>query len=452
MNESLVQQLARLGAPASTLVRLAYLKKDDGGTAPGSGTTNHALLTNRDAASQHPASSIGADDGKSVQVHIDGLTAVVSGTYAEIKSLRDSSQLIPGNLYRITDYETIYVQPVSNEVRSDSSALFDIVLLATDKNRFAPEAWAAHTVRTQPTGSIITSTTPLHQWRLLYDIDNNSSRHSWATSTGKGAVYRLIDHWANDLPYDFYNVKYRRYKITDTTTAAVSLVGHYLSSETTKTGFTVDSGDYVDLLTFDWSNAIRCNIFHPTVTSSNRRLLLNNTVAGPCRYNIFGGGFYNNTLANQCDSNQFGDNCYDNVLGEHFSFNRVETNFYKNTIVGRCRYNTFGNIFYENLFAGRCEHNFFNSLFYNNSFGADCNANIFNIGYNNKTFNNSQSYTRLFETGTIAYAPYLLSGYIEIDEFVQLSKTAEADLYNHLLTHCPDLVREISATHFGFNP
>ena len=55
-------------------------------------------------------------------------------------------------------------------------------------------------------------------------------------------------------------------------------------------------------------------------------------------------------------------------------------------------------------------------------------------------------------TGTVAHAPYLLDRHVEIDEFVQLSKTTEANLYNHLLTHCPEFVREISATHFGFNP
>ena len=358
----------------------------------GTGTSDHALLTNRDASNQHPATAIQCGDGKSVQEHIDGLTAVLSGTYSEIKSLRDSSQLIPGNLYRITDYETIYVQPVTNIVRSDSSALFDVVLLATDKNRFAPEAWAAHTDRTQPSGSVITSTTPLHQWRLLYDIDNNSGLYAWATSTGKGVIYRLVDHLENDLPYDFYNVKYQRYKITDTTTAAVSLVGQYLSLETTKTGFTVDSGDYVDLLTFDWSNAIRINVFQPYMAGA-QRVLPNNTFGGVCQYNTFGCNCYANTVVNQCQDNVFASTCCGNVFGELCNFNVFGESFADNIVVGRCRYNTFGSISYGNVFADKCEHNSFGNGCYNNTFGGNCQYNSFGNACASNTFAGECTYS-----------------------------------------------------------
>ena len=336
---------------------------------------------------QHPASAIAADDGKSVQEHIDGLTAVVSGTYAEIKSLRDTSRLIPGNLYRITDYETIYVQPVTNIVRSDSSALFDVALLATDKDRFAPEAWATHTDRTQPSGSVITSTTPLHQWRLLYDIDNNSALYSWATSTGKGVIYRLVDHWLNDLPYDFYNVKFRRYKITGTTTVAVSLVGQYLSLGPTKTGFTVDSGDYVDLLTFDWTKDIRRNRIPQTpIEITSQKYLLNITFGGECTDNEFGGICLNNVFVGTCRANNFNSRFYGNIVNGDCSSNLFMPGCYNNTFGGACQLNTFGTFCYDNVFADTCATSTFGGQFYSNVFDGDCSFNTFGTFCNRNNF------------------------------------------------------------------
>ena len=46
------------------------------GVGNGSGTSDHAALTNRDAAAQHPASAIAAADGKSVQEHIDKIGTI----------------------------------------------------------------------------------------------------------------------------------------------------------------------------------------------------------------------------------------------------------------------------------------------------------------------------------------------------------------------------------------
>ena len=292
---------------------------------------------------------------------------------------------------------------MSNAVRSDSSALFDIVLLATDKNRFAPEAWVAHTARTQPAGAVITSTTPLHQWRLLYDIDNNSSLYAWATSTGKGVIYRLIDHWNNDVPYDFYNVKFRRYKITGTTTSATAFIGQYLSAMASRDNFTIDSGDFVDLLTFNWANPVQNNTFETAPFSTGRLDLLNSVFMEECRFNRFGTSFQRCTAGGQFTNNVFGANCYDNIFAEscirnvfrsycrlnwfggHSYSNTLEDNCFGNLFAMQCSGNMFGSGCSSNTFSGHCYANIFANFCYTNTFGA-ANTNTFGNYCHTNTF------------------------------------------------------------------
>ena len=59
-------------------------------------------------------------------------------TYQELKDLRDNAQLIPGSLYRITDYQCTTTQ----ENTQSAGHQFDIVLLALSSNKLAEEGWA----------------------------------------------------------------------------------------------------------------------------------------------------------------------------------------------------------------------------------------------------------------------------------------------------------------------
>lgn len=56
----------------------------------------------------------------------------------------------------------------------------------------------------------------LEAWQIWYCLDNDSNRFTWADMTnGKGVIYRLIDEWGNDCPYDFYNILFRGWKESD---------------------------------------------------------------------------------------------------------------------------------------------------------------------------------------------------------------------------------------------
>lgn len=63
---------------------------------------------------------------------------VVPITWQELKDKRDNGQLIPGSLYRITDYQCT----TSQENTQSAGHQFDIVLLALSENKLAEEGWA----------------------------------------------------------------------------------------------------------------------------------------------------------------------------------------------------------------------------------------------------------------------------------------------------------------------
>ena len=63
---------------------------------------------------------------------------LIEVTWQELKDKRDNSELIPGSLYRITDYQCTTTQ----ENTQSAAHQFDIVLLALSENKLAEEGWA----------------------------------------------------------------------------------------------------------------------------------------------------------------------------------------------------------------------------------------------------------------------------------------------------------------------
>ena len=59
-------------------------------------------------------------------------------TWQELKDKRDAGELIPGTLYRITDYQCTTTQANTRSAGHQ----FDIVLLALGENKLAEEGWA----------------------------------------------------------------------------------------------------------------------------------------------------------------------------------------------------------------------------------------------------------------------------------------------------------------------
>lgn len=136
------------------------------------------------------------------------LPNLVEVTYSELVTLRDESKLVPGQYYHITDYITTTTQADTQSANHP----FDIIVLALNENTLSEETYAIQSTR--DTDGYF-SNNNLSAWKLRYCLDNDTDRFAWADATnGKGVIYRMIDEFGNDCPYDFKNIQFKRYKTT----------------------------------------------------------------------------------------------------------------------------------------------------------------------------------------------------------------------------------------------
>ena len=219
---------------------------------------------------------------------------------------------------------------------------------------------------------------------------------------GKGVIYRMIDEWSNDCPYDFKNVQFKRYRVIDVSANGElsELDGKYYGYNDYMTNLEIeDENDFVWAYTFssvdddgnwldyslkredaiytesefgDWGylhqfkkgrceyNLIRHCYAAVTIDDAcYRALALNNIVListidelcglyGEMLLNEFGTGNYNMTVKDNPEKNAFGNKCYNNIVGS-----------YGNTFGNGCWDNTFGNGCDSNTFGNGCEGNTF---------------------------------------------------------------------------------------------
>ena len=372
----------------------------------------------------------------------DDLKKAISLTYAQLKAKRDAGELVPGQYYRITDYVTTVAG--YDNARSAGHA-FDIIVLALSTDTLSEEAHAI-----QHAGDTYFADCNLNGWKVWYCIDNDTNRFDWADATnGKGVIYRLVDEYRNDMPFDFKNVQFRRWAVTDVTKDDVSIgnasnfvyedgsqdIRYGLHGENYQSGnliFEVDSEDSAYYYAFSWvnedgdiedasivgqtlqndegyvngvhDNAQTMSAVHDSegVTDELSCILPNNVIVATHSYedgifygiysNTFGNYCYSNTFGNYCYSNTFGNDCYFNTFGNGCSSNTFGNGCYSNTFGNGCYSNTFGNYCSSNTFGNDCSSNTFGNYCYSNTFGNYCYSNTFgNYCYSN-TFGNYCSF------------------------------------------------------------
>lgn len=165
-----------------------------------------------DKAAAMPAAS-------AVQQLVDAET-VASVTYAQLTALIAEEALIPGRRYRITDYVTIVSNPTGpmgqalpyGEFRSAGHP-FDIIVTATSTNALAEDAGAA-----VHEGDDYFANSDLSKWKLKYSIENNARLFIWASDTGKGVIFDMVDERGNHTGYDFKNIQFKRYQMVNNDT------------------------------------------------------------------------------------------------------------------------------------------------------------------------------------------------------------------------------------------
>ena len=284
----------------------------------------------------------------------DEATNLISITYSALKTLRNNSGLKPGRWYRITDYATTTTQ---TDTMSAGNA-FDVIVLATAINELSEEARAGSRA-----GTSRFSRDVVESWKIWYCLDNDTDRFAWAdTTNGKGVIYRMIDEHGNDCPYDFKNIKFKRYKVSSFS-GCPSLQSYYYGTKDGSTYYpknaTVSSSDYVWRYTFDangddysyrgYEYYCHGNKIEPWYINSNQYMkqslnnivfyarstsveMLDNHIGGYCRYMTFdncsgidtgifckyiflGNGCSKNKFGHSCNTISFADACQDNIIG-----------------------------------------------------------------------------------------------------------------------------------------
>ena len=340
-------------------------------------------------------------------------------TWADLKAKRDAGELIPGVQYRIIDYQCTTTQNNTGSAENQ----FDIIVTADSTNKLNEVARAI-----QHVGDTYFSNCNLAAWKIWYCLDNDTSRFAWADATnGKGVIYRMIDEYNNDCPYDFKNIQFKRYKITAAKSS--NLVGTYLGVKyNSNIGINIDSNDSKMFYTFSYlgelddltdysgevlqdasivGNTLSSNIessygvhnnsikqfynSEETIQSLNSIVFLtlivngNSTYQG-CYSNSFGNNCYSNSFGNSCKLNSFGNNCNLNSFGNDCNSNSFGNNCSSNSFGNDCSSNSFGNVCNSNSFGSNCNYNSFDSNCDSNSFSNNCNSNSFGNYCNSNSF------------------------------------------------------------------
>lgn len=345
----------------------------------------------------------------SVNNIINGTTDIalnVNITYANLVSLRNSGTLKKGAFYRIIDYETTTVQ----ESTRSAEHYFDIIVQALDEKTLSENAFAC-----LHEGDTYFANSKLEAWKLKYCLDNDTDRFVWADEVnGKGVIYRMIDEFNNDVPYDFKNIQFKR-KLTDGaldldsgvdtwcyTFTVSDLVNTKLVDISLKqnTEYADDEGQYRECANNSIKEAILDYLPDGLIrTRLNDIVFLNvfeasgNNVYFGCFSNTFSVNCYSNTIGNSYRNNTFGNDCYSNTIGNDFCNNAIGNGFYDNTIGDNFNSNIIGNSFSSNDIKNNFDSNAIGNYFYNNTIGDGFSNNaIGNRFYDNNikiNFSNS---------------------------------------------------------------
>lgn len=215
---------------------------------------------------------------------------------------------------------------------------------------------------------------------------------------GKGVIYRMIDEFGNDCPYDFKNIMFKNPNNT-------SDPNYYYT-------FTLNEINEIKDLSlcgkYCYNNVIG-EYYNDQKKTLNNIVFINESETSLCYSNIFGSNCYSNTFVSNCYSNTFGNNCYSNTFGYECRYN---------TFVGDCYSNTFGNYCMFNTFDGYCTENKVNDNFISNTFNSQCSNNTVSSNCDNNTFGTYCSNKTIVEntSNTHIYSnPITIEGSIEIN-------------------------------------
>ena len=241
------------------------------------------------------------------------------------------------------------------------------------------------------------------------------------TEAGKGTIIYMKDEWGNEAGYDFKNIQFKRWKVTDELERD-SLNGKYLgvlnnlpeklsiededdfiwaylysvynyaggTQDTTDHSLTGKVHEMVTNFTVDSNNAFVWEDDHYEAYKCTFSGYVDScSFSGDVNQNSFSGNVYQNTFSGNVQNNSFSGELYNNSFSG---------NVYQNTFSGSVRYNSFsGSVYwnsfsgyvYQNIFSGSLGKCSFSGNVQNNSFSGDVNQNSFSGSVENCSFSGS---------------------------------------------------------------
>jgi hypothetical protein len=181
----------------------------------------------------------------------------------------------------------------------------------------------------------------LSAWKLKYKLENDVINYYWADPNGKGIIYEMTDEFNNTLPYDFKNIMFKRFFVTN---ANSYLIGKYAGWDGTLiSGIECSENDFKYFYTFSCYNdnnvydtslniysnnenklIVTNNHYLPaklTITQQNGKQYILNDIAHICKIELeegnycagvnntkLGLGCYNYTIFDGCSNWEIKDN------------------------------------------------------------------------------------------------------------------------------------------------
>lgn len=230
-------------------------------------------------------------------------------TYEELSTLIQSNELIPGSLYRMTDYQT--VTDSTNDQVSVDWHKFDLILRALSSNTISRNCSAISEY--YPKAS---------EWNIVYSMDNS-------IQGSKGIILSMTDENGNYAPYDFKSIKIKKYKISSLGTNIDSnenpwMVGLYIGEQSTGM-YNVQDDDFKYIYTFSSDTYTDAS----SDCKGNKVDTLGNIIFSGSNNKCYG---RNNVIYKNGNNNIIKGS--DNFIGEQCSNNTIDVNTSKNIIYG----------------------------------------------------------------------------------------------------------------------
>ena len=208
-------------------------------------------------------------------VGAESSSGLIEVTYDELVNLKNTSSLVKGQNYLLTDYMTTYEQPVTGLMKS-SGVIEPLIITATDVNKLHNQCKS------------ILYPQDIVYYEITGDIGNDYGTEGFT----KGKIYRRIDTLRNnDIGTDWRHVKYDR--------------------------------DGVDKLLFEdyayvYNNKIETYFLFDNVAGNS---FSSNTIGDYFSSNTIGNSFSSNTIMNDFNSNTIMNDFNSNTVGISFLHN-----------------------------------------------------------------------------------------------------------------------------------